>query len=84
MSGNDVYVLAGVGVIALLIVYQTYLMRKKTREHEKAIAALWALDYHNPNSPKYDPERIKAENTIDGIDLSALNVGVLDNRSIGG
>lgn len=31
------------------------------RKAERAAAEAWALDYHNPASPAYDPARVAAE-----------------------
>ena len=61
MSLSTGLVLLGL-VIALIYIY---ISNKKHNEEVEALKAAqaeaWKTDYHNPNSPTYDPVRVAAE-----------------------
>ena len=58
--------LTGLVVLGLIIaLVYIYISNKKHNEEVEALKAAqaeaWKTDYHNPNSPTYDPVRVAAE-----------------------
>lgn len=64
MNANTLITAIVAIIIVAFLIYQHQRDKKKQAAEDAAIAAkqaAWAIDWHNPVSPTYDPARVEAE-----------------------